>query len=177
MGTESRVQGDLSTTGGLGDNEGMDTTMGHADPEAMDTSLDMRNTEPKTQRPDSRKKRRLEITQTNTEIEETLEGKKEIEQKPSKGREEVKPLDAAAENTTTTVAEELEGLKDQHKLQMEESAISTLTESRVQGDLSTTGGLGDNEGMDTTIGHADPEVMDTSLDMRNPEPKRRMEIR
>merc|ERR1711874_554969 len=74
--TESRVQGDLSTTGGLGDNEGMDTTIGHADPEVMDTSLDMRNPEPKTQRTDSRKKRRMEITQIDTEIEETLEGKK-----------------------------------------------------------------------------------------------------
>merc|ERR1711874_754010 len=62
--TESRVQEDLSTTGGLGDNEGMDTTMGHADPEEMDTS-----SEPKTQR----KKRRMEIRQTDTEKEETKE--------------------------------------------------------------------------------------------------------
>merc|ERR1711874_767300 len=68
--TESRVQGDLSTTGGLGDNEGMDTTIGHADPEEMDTS-----SEPKTQR----KKRRIEIRQTDTEKEETKEGKKEAE--------------------------------------------------------------------------------------------------
>ena len=45
---------------------------------------------------------------------------------------------------------------------MDESMFSTLTESRVQGDLSTTGGLGDNEGMDTTMGHADPEEMVTS---------------
>merc|ERR1711913_260449 len=64
--TESRVQGDLSTTGGLGDNEGMDTTIGHADPDAMDTSLDKRAPEPKTQRTDSRKKRRMENTQTDT---------------------------------------------------------------------------------------------------------------
>merc|ERR1711874_652167 len=97
---------------------------------------DMRNTEPKTQRPDSRKKRRMEITQTDTEIEETLEGKKEVEQKPSKGREEVKPLDVATENTATTVAEELERLKDQHRLQMEEQQLkSEKTLERIKKNL------------------------------------------
>merc|ERR1711874_945304 len=104
--TESRVQGDLSTTGGLGDNEGMDTTMGHADPEDMDTSF-----EPKTQRTEGRKKRRMEITQTDTEKDETLEGKKEAEKNSSKGREEVKPLEVTTENSTTSLAEELERLK------------------------------------------------------------------
>merc|ERR1711874_537384 len=49
-----------------------------------------------------------------------------------------------------------------HGMGMDESMFSILTESRVQEDLSTTGGLGDNEGMDTTMGHADPEEMDTS---------------
>merc|ERR1711913_267724 len=103
--TESRVQEDLSTTGGLGDNEGMDTTMGHADPEEMDTS-----SEPKTQR----KKRRMEIRQTDTEKEETREGKKEAEKNPGKGkaREEVKSLEITAENPTTSMAEEMERLKE-----------------------------------------------------------------
>merc|ERR1711874_90747 len=123
--TESRVQGDLSTTGGLGDNEGMDTTIGHADPDAMDTSLDKRAPEPKTQRTDSRKKRRMENTQTDTEKDETLEGEKETEQKPSKGREEVKPLDSTAENTTPTVADEMERLKEQHRIQMEEQQLKS----------------------------------------------------
>merc|ERR1711874_690151 len=39
----------------------------------------------------------------------------------------------------------------------DESLFSTMSESRVQEDLSTTGGLGDNEGMDSTIAHADPD--------------------
>merc|ERR1711874_883473 len=63
-----------------------------------------------------------------------------------------------------------------HGMDMEESTISILTESRVQGDLSTTGGLDDNEDMDTTMGHADPEDMDTSLEPKTQRKKRRMEI-
>merc|ERR1711874_602 len=116
--TESRVQEDLSTTGGLGDNEGMDTTMGHADPEDMDTS-----SEPKTQR----KKRRMEIRQTDTEKEETREGKKEAEKNPGKGkgREEVKPLEVTTENPSTSMAEEIERLKEQHRLQMEEHQLNS----------------------------------------------------
>merc|ERR1711874_910917 len=116
--TESRVQEDLSTTGGLGDNEGMDTTMGHADPEDMDTSL-----EPKTQR----KKRRMEIRQTDTEKEETIEGRKEAEKNPGKGkgREEVKPLEVTTENPAITMAEEIERLKEQHRLQMEEHQLNS----------------------------------------------------
>merc|ERR1711874_812114 len=90
-----------------------------------DTSFDMRNTEPKTQRTDSREKRRMEITQTDTEKEETLEGKKEVEKNPSKGRKEVKPLEIATENSTITAAEELERLKEQHKLQMEEQQLKS----------------------------------------------------
>merc|ERR1711874_470048 len=39
----------------------------------------------------------------------------------------------------------------------DDSMFSTLSETRVHGDLSTTGGLGDNEGMDSTIAHADPD--------------------
>merc|ERR1711874_949417 len=116
--TESRVQEDLSTTGGLGDNEGMDTTMGHADPEDMDTS-----SEPKTQR----KKRRMEIRQTDTEKEETKEGKKEAEKNPGKGkgREEVKPLEVTTENPSTSMAEEIERLKEQHRLEMEEHKLNS----------------------------------------------------
>merc|ERR1711874_635200 len=115
--TESRVQEDLSTTGGLGDNEGMDTTVGHADPEEMDTS-----SEPKTQR----KKRRIEVKQTDTAKEEANKGK---------GREEVKPLEATVEiptnenptneNPTTTMAEEIERLKEQHRLQLEEHQLNS----------------------------------------------------
>merc|ERR1711874_579376 len=78
--TESRVQGDLSTTGGLGDNEGMDTTMGHADPEEMDTS-----SEPKIQR----KKRRIDTKQADTTDEDANRGK---------GRGDVKPDEAIAVN-------------------------------------------------------------------------------
>merc|ERR1711874_555054 len=59
-------------------------------------------------------------------------------------------------------------------MDMDESMFSTLTESRVQEDLSTTGGLGDNEGMDTTVGHADPEEMDTSSEPKTQRKKRRM---
>merc|ERR1711874_2969 len=110
--TESRVQEDLSTTGGLGDNEGMDTTAGHADPEEMDTS-----SEPKTQR----KKRRMDAKQADTAKEDANKGK---------GREEVKPIEATVEtptnetptneNPTTTMAKEIERLKEQHRLQLEE---------------------------------------------------------
>merc|ERR1711874_810490 len=95
--TESRVLEDLSTTGGLGDNEGMDTTQGHADPEAMDTTLEQRVPEPKIQRVDGRKKRRMESTQNDKD--KTLEGDKGTTQKPSKGREEIKPLETAGNNT------------------------------------------------------------------------------
>merc|ERR1711874_935400 len=52
----------------------------------------------------------------------------------------------------------------------DDSMFSTLSESRVHGDLSTTGGLGDNEGMDSTIAHADPEEMVTSSEPW-PEPR------
>merc|ERR1711874_888874 len=117
--TESRVQGDLSTTGGLGDNEGMDTTMGHADPEEMDTS-----SEPKTQR----KKRRIEAKQADTTDEDANKGKR---------REDVKPVEATVENPTNetptnethlnenptetdSMAQEIENLKVQHRLQLEE---------------------------------------------------------
>merc|ERR1711913_196582 len=58
-----------------------------------------------------------------------------------------------------------------HEEEMEDSAISTLTESRVLGDLSTTGFLGDTEGMDTTQGHANPEAMDITQEQSAPEPK------
>merc|ERR1711874_134291 len=60
---------------------------------------------------------------------------------------------------------------------MDESMFSTLTESRVQEDLSTTGGLGDNEGMDTTMGHADPDEMDTSSEPKTQRKKRRIEAK
>merc|ERR1711874_582385 len=111
--TESRVQEDLSTTGGLGGNEGMDTTVGHADPEEMDTS-----SEPKTQR----KKRRMEAKQADTAKEENP-GK-------GKGREEVKLLEATVgnptnENPTTSMAEEIERLKEQHILQLEEHQLNS----------------------------------------------------
>merc|ERR1711874_765948 len=91
---------------------------GHADPEDMDTSL-----EPKTQR----KKRRMEIIQTDTEKEETIEGKKEAEKNPGKGkgREEVKPLEVTIESPAITVAEEIERLKEQHRLQMEEQQLNS----------------------------------------------------
>merc|ERR1711874_625189 len=110
--TESRVQEDLSTTGGLGDNEGMDTTMGHADPDEMDTS-----SEPKTQR----KKRRIEAKQADTANEDANKGK---------AREDVKPIETTvetptnethlSENPTDTRTQEIENLKEQHRLQLEE---------------------------------------------------------
>merc|ERR1711874_246065 len=117
--TESRVQGDLSTTGGLGDNEGMDTTMGHADPEEMDTS-----SEPKTQR----KKRRIEAKQADTTDGDANKGK---------GREDVKPVEATVENPTNethlnenptetaSMAQEIEILKEQHRLQLEEYQLNS----------------------------------------------------
>merc|ERR1711874_916378 len=102
----------MGTTGGLGDNEGMDTTMGHAEPDEMDTSP-----EPKTQR----KKRRIEAKQADTANEDANKGK---------GREDVKPIEATAEtptnethlseNPTDTMAQEIENLKEQHRLQLEE---------------------------------------------------------
>merc|ERR1711874_158400 len=91
---------------------------GHADPEDMDTS-----SEPKTQR----KKRRMEIRQIDTEKEETRDGKKEAEKNPGKGkgREEVKPLEVTTENPTISMAEEIERLKEQHRLQMEEHQLNS----------------------------------------------------
>merc|ERR1711874_798396 len=122
--TESRVQEDMGTTGGLGDNEGMYTTMGHADPDEMDTS-----SEPKTQR----KKRRIEAKQADTANEDANKGK---------AREDVKPIEATVENPTNetptnethlnenptetaSMAQEIEILKEQHRLQLEEYQLNS----------------------------------------------------
>merc|ERR1711874_943957 len=92
---------------------------GHADPDEMDTS-----SEPKTQR----KKRRIEAKQTDTTDEDANKGK---------GREDVKPIEATVETPTNetptnethlnenptetdTMAQEIENLKEQHRLQLEE---------------------------------------------------------
>ena len=90
--TESRVLGDLSTTGCLGDTEGMDTTQEHADPEAMDTTQEQVAPEPKTQRVNNKKKRRMDGT--SEDINEDQEKAGEVTQKPSKGnsREGIKTL-------------------------------------------------------------------------------------
>merc|ERR1711874_292898 len=95
-------------------NEGMDTTVGHADPDEMDTS-----SEPKTWG----KKRRMEAKQADTAKEDANKGK---------GREDVKPIEATVETPTNethlsenptetdSMAQEIENLKEQHRLQLEE---------------------------------------------------------
>merc|ERR1711913_171383 len=92
---------------------------GHADPEEMDTS-----SEPKIQR----KKRRIDTKQADTTDEDANRGK---------GREDVKPEEATVENPTNetptnethlnenptetaSMAQEIEILKEQHRLQLEE---------------------------------------------------------
>merc|ERR1711874_391757 len=93
MGSESRVQEDLSTTGGLGDNEGMDSTIAHADPDHEEmTSSSEPWPEPKTQRS---KRRRLS---NETELEDNRMGNDtDVEANRNKDNEEMEVEEASAQ--------------------------------------------------------------------------------